>query len=466
MSDNENDLFNFESDHLALRGNRDYSETLKTMFVLEAQRQQAIKDYNRVIKLKNECLEDPLLCVQKLREGDLGVPNMQILAEIPKINWSKFNIKVPQQYLKQITNDFMNKDVRMEEKDNKIRSSSWTTEEQRKLDELLIKYPPEEMESKRIRKIANELGTRTQKQVSSRLQKYYLKLVKAGLPVPGRLPKSRSHDKKSSFKSKRFGKHAYMKPSTFFPDLDIPVVMNECEDAPGPSQASKLPDPNTSNYLLSNNYHEDKSEPVKSDVDIQLDLLKKIRLEKMYEESDGYQKFQHYGYKCDYCEEDPIEGSRWHCTNCSSDSVDYCTDCMMSQLYSETPHSLSHKFIIVRSDKEIVNSSSSDVDSQSGESSAKNDECSNFSTSESSESEDESPPPPPPPQVAETVVSPPKQHQFTESSDFSLKISESCPVNIFETGDDTSMNNGNGIKLTDSQRVSYNYLHSSLLLDS
>lgn len=65
----------------------------------------------------------------------------------------------------------------------------WTTEEQRRLEELLMEYPPEQYEMRRFSKIAKALGNRTTKQVASRLQKYFLKLHKAGLPIPGRIPK-------------------------------------------------------------------------------------------------------------------------------------------------------------------------------------------------------------------------------------------------------------------------------------
>lgn len=41
--DEENELFYFESDHLAVKGNKDYSELLKTLFILQAQQQRAIK---------------------------------------------------------------------------------------------------------------------------------------------------------------------------------------------------------------------------------------------------------------------------------------------------------------------------------------------------------------------------------------------------------------------------------------
>lgn len=39
----EDELFYFESDHLALKGNKDYNELLKTLFILQAQQQRAIK---------------------------------------------------------------------------------------------------------------------------------------------------------------------------------------------------------------------------------------------------------------------------------------------------------------------------------------------------------------------------------------------------------------------------------------
>lgn len=66
----------------------------------------------------------------------------------------------------------------------------WSTEEQKRLEELLLIYPPEPIELRRFKKIAVALGNRTAKQVSSRVQKYFLKLHKAGLPIPGRIPKS------------------------------------------------------------------------------------------------------------------------------------------------------------------------------------------------------------------------------------------------------------------------------------
>lgn len=42
----ENDLFYFESEHVALKGNKDYNELMKTIVVLESQKMQAIQVNN------------------------------------------------------------------------------------------------------------------------------------------------------------------------------------------------------------------------------------------------------------------------------------------------------------------------------------------------------------------------------------------------------------------------------------
>ncbi|KAI8325269.1 hypothetical protein GQ54DRAFT_337398 [Martensiomyces pterosporus] len=64
----------------------------------------------------------------------------------------------------------------------------WSDEEQQQLEELLLVFPEEEVANDRWRKISDALGTRTMRQVASRVQKYFIKLAKAGLPVPGKVP--------------------------------------------------------------------------------------------------------------------------------------------------------------------------------------------------------------------------------------------------------------------------------------
>ncbi len=55
-----------------------------------------------------------------------------------------------------------------EEGKSKTFNELWTPEEQHRLEELLIKYPAEEVEARRWAKIAAELGNRTPNQVGNR----------------------------------------------------------------------------------------------------------------------------------------------------------------------------------------------------------------------------------------------------------------------------------------------------------
>ncbi|KAF8983096.1 ZZ-type zinc finger-containing protein 3 [Entomortierella lignicola] len=63
----------------------------------------------------------------------------------------------------------------------------WSDEEQQLLEKLLDYYPDEPVAAQRFQKISAAMGTRTPKQVASRVQKYFIKLVKAGLEAPGRM---------------------------------------------------------------------------------------------------------------------------------------------------------------------------------------------------------------------------------------------------------------------------------------
>lgn len=78
-------------------------------------------------------------------------------------------------------------------------------------------------------------------------------------------------------------------------------------------------------------------------------------------------------FQCDFCNEEPIAGTRWHCVTCINSSVDFCTDCLVTQMYSKNSHPVTHKFVIIRGSDDREASSS---DSESEPSSDKNEECS------------------------------------------------------------------------------------------
>lgn len=365
-------LWYFESDHLALRGNKDYSELLKTIVILEAIRKKALEDYEKVLEIHKEIQDDPMPVIKKVLAGEsLGVPDMYKLPEVPKIDWKKYNI--PDNVVKQIEDGGKQgkSDVNSPQKNSESNTfnRTWTSEEQKRLEELLIIYPSEPIEHRRFKKIAAALGNRTVKQVCSRVQKYFQKLHRAGLPIPGRIPKN-LYDKRKSHKHQKHN-HFLWKPSTFFPELDVPVVMDD-KEVPGPSrQASPKPSETSSaslsqqNYLLPNNFHDgEEMENEKSEKEIRQDILRRVKQEKLRQWEGGV--FHHIGYRCDYCGEDPIIGSRWHCKTCEWTSVDFCNDCMPSQLFSENPHAIRHKFSVITNE----NGSESSISSQSDEESS------------------------------------------------------------------------------------------------
>lgn len=94
--DEKESEFYFESDHLALKGNKDYCAFLKTIVILQAQRTQAIEDLDKLMSARSKALKDPIMFVAQLQNGNLPeLPGPQKIAEIPHIDWSQYNIAVP-----------------------------------------------------------------------------------------------------------------------------------------------------------------------------------------------------------------------------------------------------------------------------------------------------------------------------------------------------------------------------------
>ncbi|ESO07929.1 hypothetical protein HELRODRAFT_169635 [Helobdella robusta] len=221
IPENLNSYF-YETSHYALKNNPDYHALLSCLSLLQSQRLQASKDLNMLIEKKKLALEDPISFVTKLQKKDksLKFPLPIEIADIPNINWSKYTnraSKVFQNVDSSVMNCRNNSKMKLSLSDLDVKPSlmvddkrqlkaskslsqtfnkPWSAEEQRLLDALLVKYPPERFESRRWFKIAEELKTRTPQQVASRVQKYFLKLASQGLPIPGRQPTSASGLKK------------------------------------------------------------------------------------------------------------------------------------------------------------------------------------------------------------------------------------------------------------------------------
>lgn len=348
-TDSEEGEFYFESDHLALKGNKDYAAVLKTIVILEAQRTQAITDLDKLLVARSEAMKDPISFVAQLQNGDLPeLPGPQRIADIPYIDWTQYNITLPDNSMRPQTRHghiLPQLQTKPEQENEKVLvrgrafdqskpetfNQLWTVEEQRRLEELLIEYPPEEIEMRRWTKIANALGNRTPKQVSSRVQKYFIKLLRAGLPIPGRGPKVKLDVKRSLNHRHQRNNYLLFRRSTFFPHQDMTFAMGD--------ESKEQLVTEESEDDIGNGGMEDNTELR------QIELLRQIKTEK---EDQSSQTDQHFGYKCIVCEEEPLKGTRWHCEECQN-GVDLCADCAVAQLETDNPiHPPSHKLSAIR----------------------------------------------------------------------------------------------------------------------
>jgi ZZ-type zinc finger-containing protein 3 len=220
--------FYFESDSLALRANPDYSCLLKSLVLLEVQRAKAIQDLEKLVDAKEKALENPLEFIEKLsRDESLELPTRQSIYLLPEIDWNKYYecVNISSEEFER-TEGLLKASLRrqakktqpdpienpkaasrqqqpqetqiIDEKKPINYNKAWDIEEQRRFEELLIEFPAEDNEAARWRKIAQKLGTRTPLQVQSHCQKYFIKLAKAGLPVPGRMPNLKTYGNKKS----------------------------------------------------------------------------------------------------------------------------------------------------------------------------------------------------------------------------------------------------------------------------
>ena len=354
--------FSFESDHLAIKNNADYQALLKSLAVLEAQRARAIKDLEKLHHFKGLALADPLKFVKDLQNGNAPkFPQRQIVASLPEINWMHYLAAYAGgRYVPQIaTRNIVKNNLEVKEKldedssggkseeiDTEIKfvndekkpltfNKKWTPEEQEKLEKLLVLYPPEDVEQRRWEKIAKALGNRTRAQVTSRIQKYFLKLAKAKLPIPGRPPSTvlLQQSRKSKVNPISY------KNSSFFPSWQPKVKMDD-DDSDSVNIFS-----NYSFGELPVSEDEDVPELLKDSVEYtELLELKKIKSIQTFAK-DNSSETTHPGFMCDRCNMDPIIGIRWHCKDCPSDySVDFCNDCSLSPFFSGR-HTKEHELI-------------------------------------------------------------------------------------------------------------------------
>lgn len=299
------DEFAFESDHLALRGNKDYCNLLKHIVKLEAQKVQALKDIENLGVAQKKALEDPLAFIEKLKSGNVSFPPHQSVDQLPEINWDSYDIDMSLETEVKPNKDDLDTGIKIRGRkftDSKPETFNqlWSCEEQKRLEELLEIYPEEAIEARRYKKIAEALGTRTPIQVNSRVQKYFAKLAKAGLPIPGRVPKKLSRERNKSI---------FYKKSTFFPQLHVPVTMDD------PYDSGEGQDTMASLEMKSNNKY-------------MLELLKAAKEQRVLDETSPVYQGK---TMCVGCQTTGFLGARWT----DNAGTDYCTDCVVKLLPAE-----------------------------------------------------------------------------------------------------------------------------------
>ncbi|XP_032814517.1 ZZ-type zinc finger-containing protein 3 isoform X1 [Petromyzon marinus] len=456
------DVYYFESDHVALKHNKDYQRLLQTIVVLEAQRAQAIRDVDSMTAQQRAALADPITFVQQIQNKEpLGLPTPQRVVQLPPLAWDHYTSGVAAFPMEEASGkrhctrrlklsfdkgypirpasplDVSKRKASIEgpreaegeaqgvpklfpplaeaasssaalppnSNNNNSGGSSgsnnvnnicsnnsnsgsnsgsecslggdgltpgsshmglvvrgrlcegqkpetfnqlWTVEEQKRLEELLVQHPPEEVEARRWQKIATALGNRTPKQVASRVQKYFIKLAKAGLPVPGRTPNLFMYTKKQQGPSRRhhpLNRHL-LRPSTFMSSHHPPVYMEEEEDEEGDEGCMHGLVGGRMGATVDDDSSDEEGIPPALRLTpeyqelVQLKRLRRQRLEAMQAQS-AY--VQHHGYRCDACGAEPIQGVRWRCSECPSDrTVDFCDSCA-DCLYETDSHKAAHR---------------------------------------------------------------------------------------------------------------------------
>jgi len=269
----------FESDHVALKTNADYRHLMRAFVSLQAERTAALHDLDALLDAQQNALRDPLGFVSQLNHGTWTnqLPRRRHVTELPTVAWEHYTgdvecvleslggagqssrlkhrrdvmtgihgssdtgrANISDGSVSRTTSDgSLSKsisDVPIEKCKRRpvTFNQPWSVEEQRHLERLLEKYPPERFEARRFTKIASELPGRTTQQVTSRVQKYFIKLAKAGLPVPGRTPNLAAYGGRW-FTGRYHGRHNrhhhfYFPSSTFLTSYAPPVYMDDHDD--------------------------------------------------------------------------------------------------------------------------------------------------------------------------------------------------------------------------------------------
>ncbi|KAL1123616.1 hypothetical protein AAG570_002692 [Ranatra chinensis] len=317
--DDEDDggVFYFETDYAPLKANVDYMKLIRALAILDVQRMKVCSDIDKLVELKAKVREDPDAVKREILSGEAPFLTRCTIEKVPEIDWTKYKMLDFDGKLAPMTRRMAKQpplhqgggssETRAQDqhqpRDGKIRvrgrvytenkpqtfNQLWTVEEQMRLEALLVEFPPEPVESRRWKKIADALGNRTTKQVCSRVQKYFKKLQKAGIAIPGRIPQKSS----SPNRINKRHKHLLYRPTTFFPGEAMRSICGSDdnsggdEEGDGEEAAGAVGEEAATNQSASLNLNDGY-------LAHWVDILETIRKEK---EATDMDSVRHYGFR-------------------------------------------------------------------------------------------------------------------------------------------------------------------------
>lgn len=176
-----------------------YHSIMTSLVKLKEQREQALADLKGLETQRQKSEEDPREFLKKLFDEGNVIPRRQTVHTVPAVDFALYESlpvrpggsakpELPKTPVKRAPATSAASHATPSTPKNVPNNTPWTAEEQHRLEQLLQEIPDEPIAAHRYERIARALGNRTTKQVTTRILRYFERLARAGLPVPGRLP--------------------------------------------------------------------------------------------------------------------------------------------------------------------------------------------------------------------------------------------------------------------------------------
>ncbi|XP_065575270.1 ZZ-type zinc finger-containing protein 3-like [Artemia franciscana] len=90
----------FETENVALKNYTDYYKLLRTLSILEGQRNLVVSTLEKLSELLENSQKNPLEQVDLLKKGEFFSPPRVEITELPVVDWFKYGVNVPEFILK------------------------------------------------------------------------------------------------------------------------------------------------------------------------------------------------------------------------------------------------------------------------------------------------------------------------------------------------------------------------------